>query len=296
MTMAKSIYRRQQEKDITRLIKGQRILYSESKNFNGVNLFLISLCIFTGLVILYFNKVSFIFPMLSIETVKGISNLLTVITIIASFKFDERTAEFKNKAAQIQQYVDAELYSACIGKPNAKWGNLPTLAQLEDWLRGYHVDIDKLTLGPWYNDYSNEIPFKQVLNCQHENLRWEDSLHNEFEELVKAVMVIGAVIFFASEFSINSQIVWILMDIGPFVPAIRYLYSINSKIQKDKARINKAMEKYYSIYDKIQNNQTVKINDLIDLQTLIYENRRDSYPIPDWFHKWNEKKNSLINS
>lgn len=89
---------------------------------------------------------------------------------------------------------------------------------------------------------------------------------------------------------------WILIDIGPFVPAIRYLYSINSKIQKDKARINKAMEKYCSIYDKIQNNQTVKINDLIDLQTLIYENRRDSYPIPDWFHKWNEKKNSLINS
>lgn len=99
--------------------------------------------------------------MLSIETVKGISNLLTVITIIASFKFDERTAEFKNKAAQIQQYVDAELYSACIGKPNAKWGNLPTLAQLEDWLRGYHVDIDKLTLGPWYNDYSNEIPLSK---------------------------------------------------------------------------------------------------------------------------------------
>ena len=56
------------------------------------------------------------------------------------------------------------------------------------------------------------------------------------------------------------------------------------------------MEKYYSIYDKIQNNQTVKINYFIDLQTLIYENRRDSYTIPDWFHKWNEKKNSLINS
>lgn len=56
------------------------------------------------------------------------------------------------------------------------------------------------------------------------------------------------------------------------------------------------MEEYYSIYRKIQNNQAVKNEDLIDLQTLIYENRRDSYPIPDWFHKWNEKKNSSINS
>lgn len=296
MIMTKSIYRRQQEKDITRLIKGQRILYSKSKDFNGANLFLISICIFTGLVILYFNKVSFIFPMLSIEAVRGISNLLIIITIIASFKFDERAAEFKNKAAQIQQYVDADLYSACIGKPNAKWGNLPTLAQLEDWLRGYHVDIDKMTLGPWYNDYSNEIPFKQILNCQHENLRWEDSLHDEFKKFVVAIIVIGVFAFFVIELCINAQIMWILMDIGPFVPAIRYLYSIWSKIQKDKARINKAMEKYYSIYDKIQNNQTVKINDLIDLQILIYENRRDSYPIPDWFHKWNEKKNSSINS
>ena len=85
------------------------------------------------------------------------------------------------------------------------------------------------------------------------------------------------------------------MDIGPFVPAIRYLYSISSKIQKDEARINKAMEEYYSICRKIQK-QTVTVEYLIDLQTLIYENRRDSYPIPDWFHKWNEKKNSLINS
>lgn len=56
------------------------------------------------------------------------------------------------------------------------------------------------------------------------------------------------------------------------------------------------MEEYYSIYRKIQNNQAVKNEDLIDLQTLIYENRRDSYPIPDWFHKLNERKNSLINS
>lgn len=296
MIMTKSIYRRQQEKDITRLIKGQRILYSKSKDFNKSNLFLISIYIFTGLVILYFNKVSFVFPMLSIEAVRGISNLLTIITIIASFKFDERAAEFKNKAAQIQQYVDADLYSACIGKPNAKWGNLPTLAQLEDWLRGYHVDIDKMTLGPWYNDYSNETPFKQILNCQHENLRWEDSLHDEFEKFVAAIIVIGVFAFFLIELCINARIMWILMDIGPFVPAIRYWYSLSCKIKKDKARINKAMEKYYSIYDKIQNNQTVKINDLIDLQTLIYENRRDSYPIPDWFHKWYEKKNSLINS
>lgn len=98
------------------------------------------------------------------------------------------------------------------------------------------------------------------------------------------------------EFYNNARICWALVDIAPFLPAIRYLYSISSKIKKDKTRINKAMEEYYSIYRKIQNNQAVKNEDLIDLQTLIYENRRDSYPIPDWFHKLNERKNSLINS
>lgn len=295
MTMAKSIYRRQQEKDITRLIKGQRILYSESKDFNRINLFFVFICVAMGICALFFNSISSYLPV-SIEDVKGISNLLAVITLFISFKFDEKTAKYKSRAAQIQQYIDAVLYSYCIGNSIDEWGNVPSIAQMEDWIRDYQEDIGKMVLGPWYNDYSNEIPFKQVLNCQHENLRWEDSLHNEFEKLVKAVMAIGAVIFFAREFSINSQIVWILMDIGPFVPAIRYVYSVSSKIKKDKTRINKAMEKYYPIYDKIQNNQTVKINDLIDLQTLIYENRRDLYPIPDWFHKWNEKKNSLINS
>ena len=295
MIMTKSIYRRQQEKDITRLIKGQRILYSKSKDFNRINLFFVFICVAMGICALFFYGISSYLPV-SIEDVKGISNLLAVITLSISLKFDEKTAKYKSRAAQIQQYIDAVLYSYCIGNSINEWGNVPSIAQIEDWIRDYQEDIDKMVLGPWYNDYSNETPFEQILNCQHENLRWEDSLHNEFEKFVAVITVIGVVAFFVIELCINARIMWILMDIGPFVPAIRYVYSVRSKIKKDKTRINMAMEKYYSIYDMIKNNQTVKIIDLIDLQTQIYENRRDSYPIPDWFHKWNEKKNSLINS
>ena len=294
MTMIKSIYRRQQEKDITRLIKGQRILYSKSKNFNRINLFFVFICVAMGICALFFNSISSYLPV-SIEGFKGVSNLMAVITLIISLKLDAKTAKYKSRAAQIQQYIDAVLYSYCIGNSIDEWGNVPDIAQIEDWIRDYQEDIDKMGLGPWYNDYSNETPFKQIMNCQHENLRWEDSLHDEFEKFVAAIIVIGVVAFFVIELRINARIMWILMDIGPFVPAIRYLYSISSKIQKDKARINKAMEEYYSICRKIQK-QTVTVEYLIDLQTLIYENRRDSYPIPDWFHKLNERKNSLINS
>lgn len=295
MTMAKSIYRRQQEKDITRLIKGQRILYSKSKNFNIINLFFVFICVAMGICALFFNSISSYLPV-SIECVKGGSNLMAIITLIISFDADAMLAKFKNKAAQIQQYIDAVLYSYCIGNTIDKWGNVPTLPQIEDWIRKYQKDIDKMVLGPWYNDYSNEIPVKQVLNCQHENLRWEESLHDEFGNSIVLLILLVVAIFMGVEFYNNARFCWALVDIGPFLPAIRYLHSITSKIKKDKARINKAMEEYYSICRKIQNNQAVKNEDLIDLQTLIYENRRDSYPIPDWFHKLNERKNSLINS
>jgi hypothetical protein len=295
MTITKSIYRRQQEKDITRLIKGQRILYSKSKSFNKINLIFIWICVAMGMCTACFNWISSYLPA-SMECVKAGSNLMAVITLIISFDADAMLAKFKNKAAQIQQYIDAVLYSDCIGNTIDKWGNVPTLPQIEDWIRKYQEDIDKMVLGPWYNDYSNEIPVKQVLNCQHENLRWEESLHDEFGNSIVLLIWLIVAIFMGVEFYNNARICWALVDIAPFLPAIRYLYSISSKIKKDKTRINKAMEEYYSIYRKIQNNQAVKNEDLIDLQTLIYENRRDSYPIPDWFHKLNERKNSLINS
>lgn len=112
--MTKSIYRRQQEKDITRLIKGQRILYSKSKNFNRINLFFVFICVAMGICALFFNSISSYLPV-SIEGFKGVSNLLAVITLFISLKLDAKTAKYKSRAAQIQQYIDAVLYSYCIG-------------------------------------------------------------------------------------------------------------------------------------------------------------------------------------
>ena len=273
--MAKSIYDMQNEDIYLKCLATQRKIYSKAKCLDGIIVFLIIvLIIYQSLICKIYN--------FDLGTKITVPFVLSGFTFILSNKIKEK----KKAAADLQQYIDINLYSKITETNFEDWGYTYSANKINDLLSKYECKYDEYKkVKNWYEDYSKLTPVQQVYYCQRENIRWDYKLRRNY---ITILIIIG---FIYLILAINSFISDIALTVVCAIPIFDRIKKDIYDLHKDCQRLTRMKAKIDIIIKQIENkNIKNEIRELADLQNEIKENRESAKLIPDCFYAIYEKK------
>lgn len=269
--MSNGIAVRQNEEKAIAMLAAQRQLYNDVKKIGVVSVTLsVWLPFAMALVLLFLSEES---------KWNGVSYLLAIGGMLASFVADKYIDEKKKLAAFIQQKFDAYVYNMSwderiFGKD--KNVNQEIVVYSKKILEN---DDDKDRLNNWYTpEVDNRDLAKGILLCQRENYRWDVGLRKRYR-LVCIIMIIVLCSFVVTMgLWKNESFVMLLWRFAFIVPMIKWLLGTIKALNKDVERLKEM--------DAILNLDEPKtLDELQNIQKLIFEHRKVCYAIPDFFYK-----------
>jgi len=271
--MDNSIYRQQNEREILLLQKAQRSKYTNAKR-----------ALYLGLCLSIFGTVTFVIltSFYDSELLNALSSFFAIVLFTFSSFMEKKSNENIEFAAKIQQTIDVKLFRM----PGSCHVLLPS--DISEIVASY-TSADLSEFKNWYCDYSSLEFSKQILLSQKENIRWEQKLREKYLCLIinatitfPIVLIVCAIFADASVSSLFAKAMW-------FFPIEQFLITQYMSLRENIRFLKTINEEYRSLekfYDKYN---TCEIQcKLCALQTDIFEHRKKSTMIPDWFYKKNQ--------
>lgn len=271
--MKDTIFERQNDEDILKLLYSQRVSYDYAEIFNRVGWLLT--------VILLALEVGKLF----IPSIDKSANMVSLILALSIFVVDYRTKVLVNWGAETKSLIDSILF----GFPVENKARLMEYAikiknRNKDNYRTqitHRGDDEVKGVRDWYTEYNSANHFKVILNCQKENVWWNERLVNYYKKII-ITFICASVVFifiFMSYFAIKIDLVWGLMILGGTI-LIRSIEQIMAVKTYSKA-MRSAQVKVEMIEADSSN---LNMKSLQSLQKDIDENRKSGFLVPSWVH------------
>jgi hypothetical protein len=258
---------RQNEEKAIAMLAAQRQLYNDAKKLGTISIVLsVWLPFAMALILLFLPEESIC---------KNVSYILAIVSMLFSFVVDKHINDKKKLAAFIQQKFDVYVY------------NMPWDERIFGKQKNVNQDIvtyskqiiensdKKERLYNWYTPtVDNRDLLTSILLCQRENLSWDVGLRKRYR-LSSIIMIV-----FLCSFVIvmglwqNESIAMLLWRFAFIVPMLEWLFDTVKTLNKDMERLKEL--------DEIINNDVSKtMDELQDIQKMIFEHRKECYAIPN---------------
>lgn len=265
--MSNGIAVRQNEEKAIAMLAAQRQLYNDAKKLGTISIVLsVWLPFAMALILLFLPEES---------TCKNVSYILAIVSMLFSFVVDKHINDKKKLAAFIQQKFDVYVY------------NMPWDERIFGKQKNVNQDIvtyskqiiensdKKERLYNWYTPtVDNRDLLTSILLCQRENLSWDVGLRKRYRlsSIIMIVFLCSLVIVMG--LWQNESIAMLLWRFAFIVPMLEWLFDTVKTLNKDMERLKEL--------DEIINNDVSKtMDELRDIQKMIFEHRKECYAIPN---------------
>ena len=265
--MSNGIAARQNENNSIAMLAAQRQLYRDAKKFNTLSVALSVWIPFALAVILLFIPEN--------AEWKYLSYILSIVSMIFSFVIDKCIEEKKQLAAFIQQKFDVYVYTMpwdkrIFGKDKNIDHEIATYSK-----KVLKNTQEKNKLKDWYTpgvDEKNTID--GILACQRENFWWDVGLRKRFRFASVTLIIILFVAILTMGLWKNERITELLWRLSFVVPMLKWLLDTVKKLNKDISTLQE-------LDGDINNNEMKTMDDLQDIQKVIFQHRKGCYAIPE---------------
>lgn len=268
--MSNGINRRQNEEKCVAMLAAQRQLYNDAKKLDWTSTVLSVLIPFLlSCILLFVSKDS---------PVGVISYIVSIVSMIFSFCVSGHIKNEKRMAAFIQQKFDTYVYKM-------PWNrrifgddkNVSSeIAQYSEKILSNKAEKEKLK--NWYTVEADRKPLNEgILVCQRENFTWDAGLRKRFRRLSIGVVVLlsGAVLIMGV--ILNESVIELLCRIAFLAPMLQWLFETVKMLNDDLENLNE-------LDVAINSKEEKSMEDLQDIQKLIYEHRKGCLTIPNFFY------------
>lgn len=265
--MSNGIAVRQNEEKTIAMLAAQRQLYNDAKKLGTISIVLsVWLPFAMALILLFLPEESIC---------KNVSYILAIVSMLFSFVVDKHINDKKKLAAFIQQKFDVYVY-------NMPWderifGKQKNVNQdIVNYSKQIIENSDKKErLYNWYTPtVDNRDLLTSILLCQRENLSWDVGLRKRYRlsSIIMIVFLCSLVIVMG--LWQNESIAMLLWRFAFIVPMLEWLFDTVKTLNKDMERLKEL--------DEIINNDVSKtMDELQDIQKMIFEHRKECYAIPN---------------
>ena len=269
--MSNGIRLRQNEEHSIEMLAAQRQLYSNAKRYDWLSTALSVWIPFGMAIILVF---------IPEDSLAGIvSYIVSITSAVISFIVDGIINNKKELAAAIQQKFDTYIY-------NMPWDTriFGKNRNLNNEIAVYSSKIlsdeeEKKSLYDWYTPLVDEKELKEgILSCQRENVWWDVGLRKRFKMGSIMAIIILCMAVFIMGICKNESTVKLLSRFAFVAPMLEWLFSTIKQLNKD---INELQE----LDEIINDDESKSMEDLQDIQKLIFIHRKDCFAIPNFFYK-----------
>ena len=134
---------------------------------------------------------------------------------------------------------------------------------------------EKNKLKDWYTPGVDEKDILDgILACQRENLGWDVGLRKRFKFVIITLIIILFAVILAMGLWKNERIIELLCRVVFIAPMLKWLLDTIKKLNKDVSTLQE-------LDNDINNNETKTMQDLQDIQKVIFQHRKGCYAIPE---------------
>lgn len=276
--MSKEFNEEQNKEEYLRYRYVYRKLYTNEKKYRNI----ISLAGIVGYILGLFNNISeFLF-------------IVPIVWLIISEIIKRRLTNIHKKAVDYHEYIDREMFGLSkliklIDNHNSLNQEAINIITQESEKKKYKEMIEenhKISIRNWYNDFK-EIPFNiAVIMAQDENVNWEKNQRKIYRVVLGMLLIFILSISAIIVYLITNNLIFIVYVI-PIAWDFISLFLDNNEAIK---RCNSLTEKIGEVYNQIKHEGKMYDHNEIfeaseNIQLKIYENRKDSIPVPDLIYK-----------
>ena len=269
--MSNGINARQNEENSIAMLAAQRQLYRDAKWYNTL---------FTAFAVwVPFSLAVIILIVPQNVAWQYASYIISIGSMVFSFVVDKWIDEKKELAAFIQQKFDVYVYSMPWNDRVFGQNRNVNHKIVENSRKILSEQKEKDSLYNWYTPaIDNKNLLEGILFCQKENCWWDVALRKRFRAIsILMIIVLGMTIFMLGLLN-NESVAQLLGRFAFVVPMISWLLNTVKQLNKDIKSLN-------ALDGNINDNKDKTMDDLQDIQRMIYEHRKGCYAIPDFIYK-----------
>ena len=269
--MSNEILNRQNEQKPIMYLAAQRQLYSEAKRLN--NLFFDISVLFPFLL----SIMQFIFD--ENELLNVCIQLMSILVFIAGIKINSIIKKKKIDAAMIQQQFDVYVYDVPWDKKlfGKRLDMSQLIAEKSNLFLKKNCGNDKLK--NWYTSVVGSVSKeKGILMCQKENFSWDISLRKKFKNICCIFIGIVISLIIAQALVEDDTLRVLISKIGLISSILEWIITVVLNLNNNIKNLNE-------LGDLINDSNEKSIDDLMEIQSKIFNHRKSCYCIPDYFYK-----------
>lgn len=265
--MSNGIARRQNENSSIAMLAAQRQLYRDAKKFNTyLVIFSVWIPFILAVILLFIPENT---------GWKYTSYISAIVSMIVGFVIDKCIEEKKQLAAFIQQKFDVYVY----GMPWDKriFGKNKSIScEVVNYSKKILDNPEEYKkLQNWYTP---EVDRKNItdgiLACQRENYGWDIGLRKRFKFTSILFIVILCSGILLMGLLKDEKMAAVLCRLAFIAPMLTWMLNTVKKLDEDISTLRE-------IDEEINNNETKTMEDLQDIQKLIFQHRKECYAIPE---------------
>lgn len=277
-----NIYIAQNEPFLLKCLLAQRNEYKKAKKLSMWKNIVMIVVVLIAIAAFLWGEVIWL------QAVSG--GLLPIFVLVGNKYFDESIQKFKEKAADIQQYIDVTLYNKVLSGVVTEWGAIIGTTDIADSISEIE-GVSTLDVQNWYSDYSTLPAEKQIFYCQLENTRWNRTLQESYKSITCWICVVVALVVLIALFVINPQVINAIYALAWITPIIDYAVTSVKESNESIKVLQKLENRCKELERQIEPDDIYDIKkDLIDIQQKIYEARKSGVMIPEFFYHWHKKR------
>jgi hypothetical protein len=210
--------------------------------------------------------------------------IFAIIGMIVSLFIANHIEKLQVVAAKIQLLFDMEVYqlqwdSKLLGK---KSNFTQTIAGKSKKILAKEKERKKIL--DWYPKEYDKLTIKRaIFFCQRANINWDSNIRILYKTFCCTLITIMVIIILASSILMDESLHIVLSKIIFIFPL---MYWLSTKI----VYINKDIRRLDELKDLFLDDSNRNDDELLQIQSYIYENRKNCTLIPDWFYSINRKK------
>lgn len=276
-----SIYKKQNEPEMQRLIVAQHFTYTNAKSWVTILFFVLVVFPVAINIVLYFNL-----P----DTISALLAFFAIIFLIIGEIIRTHIIKQKRIAAMLQQKFDSYVF------------NLGDLIKIDENIVAMQVEKYKKKdwhrKKDWYQKYKKAINHNEVVfYCQKENIDWTCNLSKKYCRFLVGLLLIVVVLLGAGIIVNRTSIIKLLSLALASIPFFSFMISSYKKITNDNYELKELKKTADEINNSLPNIGEKELGDSIKIiQIMIYSFRQTKYLIPDWFESCYHKELQLIES
>jgi fatty acid desaturase len=266
------------------LLAAQRQLYSDAKRIQIISV------VIGGPVVIAWSVLGAVFPPFLVYAASwGIT-----ATFLDLLVFSRLQKSVQEKAAKIQQIFDCEVLQFDWAKLNCGIRiNPETIVDASNKYKRKNSTYSALQ--DWYPISVCQLPIYQArIICQRSNIWWDANLRRRYSNWIIIILILlTTIVFLISLVGGLGLEKFLVAVIAPLTPAFVLGLRQYTEHHEAAARLDRLQENAGNLLDKIINKKLTEQDierESYSLQVEIYENRRRSPSILDWFYSLLRRK------